>query len=368
MKFIHTADWQVGMRAQSAGGAGSRVRDERLLAARRAVDAAASHAAEFIILAGDVFEDNAVDRLLVQKVADILAGFGGPVFIIPGNHDPLMPGSVWEHPAWRSSANVRVLRDEQPVDVPGGVAFPCPVREKHSGRIPTAWIHPERDGKVRLGIAHGTVEGVQIDEPDYPIPRDAAQQAALDYLALGHWHSHAQYPGPDGAARMAYSGTHEPTRFGERDSGSVLLVEIAGAGAAPAIAPVRTGCLTWCTLEEELRAEGDLARLRRKVEEMERPADTLIEVRISGVLAAAERGELDHLGQIIASRFLTGRLDVSQLRPSPADDSWLGGLPPGIVREAATRLREAPAATGTAPEAATRALTELYAIAQEVRQ
>jgi len=30
MKFLHTADWQIGMRAAHVGAAGTRVREERL--------------------------------------------------------------------------------------------------------------------------------------------------------------------------------------------------------------------------------------------------------------------------------------------------------------------------------------------------
>jgi DNA repair exonuclease SbcCD nuclease subunit len=60
-----------------------------------------------------------------------------------------------------------------------------------------------------MGVAHGTVEGVRQDEPDYPISRGAPERAGLDYLALGHWHSTATHPGPDGVLRMAYSGTDE---------------------------------------------------------------------------------------------------------------------------------------------------------------
>ena len=44
-------------------------------------------------------EDNAVDRVQVQKVADVLAAFTGPVYLIPGNHDPFSPGSVWAPPS-----------------------------------------------------------------------------------------------------------------------------------------------------------------------------------------------------------------------------------------------------------------------------
>jgi len=101
-RFLHTADWQIGMKASHVGEAGTRIRDERLAAATRVVKAAQDAGVDFILIAGDTFEDSGVDRVLVQKVADILAGFGGPVYLIPGNHDPLVPGSVWEHPAWKS--------------------------------------------------------------------------------------------------------------------------------------------------------------------------------------------------------------------------------------------------------------------------
>ena len=71
MRFLHTADWQMGMRASHVGEAGTRVRDERLAAARRVVEVARNAGAEFILVAGDTFEDSGVDRVLVQGVADI---------------------------------------------------------------------------------------------------------------------------------------------------------------------------------------------------------------------------------------------------------------------------------------------------------
>ncbi len=382
MKFLHTADWQIGMRVAHAGEAAARVREERLSAARRVVQEACAAGAEFILLAGDTFEDNGVDRVLVQKVADILADFAGPVYVIPGNHDPLVPGSVWEHPAWRQGASasdrdgttrpavaVQLLTEEKPVGIPGGVLFPCPIRAKHSGKDPTAWIPPREGNGIRIGLAHGTVEGVHQEEPDYPIPRNAAERAGLDYLALGHWHSTATYASPDGAIRAAYSGTHETTKFGERDSGNALIVEIAEAGVTPVITPVRTGRLAWTVVEAELREPGDLPRLRAKIESLGDAAATLLEVRVTGLLAAADQDELARLEEIIASRFLHGRVDASRLRPFPGDESWTAGLPVGVVRDAAERLRQLadPAYEGVRPEGASfevasRALRELYAL------
>lgn len=385
MKFLHTADWQIGMRAAHVGEAAARVREERLSAARRVVSEACAAGAEFILVAGDVFEDNGVDRVLVQKAADILAEFAGPVYIIPGNHDPLVPGSVWEHPVWGigstasgreatagHAGHVRLLTEEKPVDIPGGVLFPCPIRARHSGKDPTAWIPPRESGeqsRIRIGMAHGTVEGILQEEPEHPIARNAAGRAGLDYLALGHWHSTAQYALPDGEVRMAYSGTHEPTGFGERDSGNALVVEIASAGAIPAITPVRTGRLNWSVIEAELREPGDLPRLREMIEALGQAATTLLDVRVGGLLASADRDELMRLEQILASRFLHGRADASGLRPSPGDASWAAGLPAGVVRDAAERLQEladpgyqGARPAGVTPEIASRALLELYAL------
>ena len=122
VKFIHTADWQIGMKAAHVGAVGQRVRDERLEAARRVIGAAASHHADFIIVAGDTFEDNTVDRVLVQKVADILGSFAGPVYVMSGNHDPLVPGWVWDHAAWQSHSSLHLLTQPKNVSSNG---FTC---------------------------------------------------------------------------------------------------------------------------------------------------------------------------------------------------------------------------------------------------
>ncbi|MCX5673354.1 MAG: DNA repair exonuclease [Planctomycetota bacterium] len=372
MKFIHTADWQLGMKAAHVGGAAPRVREERLAAARRVVAVAREHGAEFLLIAGDVFEDNGMERALIQKVADILGGCQVPVYLIPGNHDPFTPGSVWEHPAWKSMEHVHVLREEKPVDIPGGILYPCPVKDKRSRKDPTAWIPSAETGTIRIGLAHGTVEGVPQAEPDHPIPRNAAARAGLDYLALGHWHSMATYP-EDGVVRMAYSGTHETTSFGERDSGNVLVVEIAEPGAAPVTTPVRTGGLTWKVVEKDIREPGDLLRVRQYIESQDNPGSTLVDLQLKGLLAAGERGEVARIEEIAASRFLFARVDAAGLRPSPDDASWMAGLPPGILQNVAARLQElsdprfvGQRPEGASPEVASRALMELYALVPEV--
>jgi hypothetical protein len=168
---------------------------------------------------------------------------------------------------------------------------------------------------------------------------------------------------------MAYAGTHETTKFGERDSGNAVLVEIAGPAAAPVITPVRTGGLAWVSIEEELRTPGDAARLRERVEGIADPAMTLLQLQIGGLLSPADRDALVHLEEVLRSRFPWARLDATHVRPAPEDESWVAGLPPGILRDAASTLRALgdPAYAGqrpdgASPEVAARALLELYAI------
>ena len=373
MRFVHTADWQIGMKAAHVGAAAETVRDERLQAARRVVEVAEQAKAEFILLAGDTFENNGVDRILIQRTADILGRFRGEVYLLPGNHDPLVPCSVWEHRAWASHGNLHFLDKAEPLEVPGGVIYPCPVREEHSSRNPVQWIEATDSKGVAVGVAHGTVEGLQMEEPEYPIPRGAPIVAGLDYLALGHWHSTATYADSDNAVRMAYSGSHEPTKFGERDSGNVLLVEIEARGKHPIVTPMKTGRLSWRIIEQELRQPGDLARVFGQVDGVEDPASTLLDLRIKGVIWADESQELSRIWEVSQSRFLFGRLDDSYIAPYPDDESWVSGLPAGSLRDAALRLCELadPSYSGERPqdtsfETASRALLELYALVTEV--
>ena len=60
MKFLHTADWQIGMRAAHVGAAGVPVREARLEAARRVIETGREAGAEFVVVCGDTFEDNGV--------------------------------------------------------------------------------------------------------------------------------------------------------------------------------------------------------------------------------------------------------------------------------------------------------------------
>lgn len=354
MHFLHTADWQIGMKAAATGGAAGAVRAARLEAAARVV----AIRADFLLVAGDTFEDNAVDRALVQQTGEILARFGGPVYLLPGNHDPLQPGSVWEHPVWKQYENLNVMREPRAYAVPGGTLIAAPLCETHSRRDPTLALVeiPRPEGPV-VAMSHGTVEGIDAETEHHPIARNACTRAGAEYLALGHWHSTSLYPDSAGVVRMAYCGTQETTKFGERDSGNALLVRLADG--VPSIERIHTGVLSWLTLEEEVKAAGDMERLRDRVAGL--AERSLVRLEIRGLLHAAEADLLRQIMEMRA-RFLHFTVDTGGLRPA-AEDGWEDLLPEGAVRLAARQLRER-ASQGDA--VAAEALLELQALAAQV--
>jgi len=179
------------------------------------------------------------------------------------------------------------------------------------------------------------------------------------------------FAGSDGHERLAYSGTHEATKFNEPRSGHVLLVEIECRGAVPKLTSIPTGGFQWQVIEEEFREPGDTARLRQKLEAIAEPARTLLDLRLSGLLFADDQPEIDRCGELLEARFFYGRIS-STLLPPPSDDRWLDSLPSGVLREVAVELRQlaGPLAPRGAydyatPQVAGQSLLQLYRLMQE---
>ena len=362
IRFIHTADWQIGMKASGLGAASEAVRQARLESIKGLINTGNDKEAELMLITGDIFEDNAVDRLLVRKVGQLLKEFNGKVFIIPGNHDPLVPGCVWDHAVWGETSNTTVIRNNDHIDLEHCTIYPTPLKEKYSTRNPVAEIQAHDCKKIAIGMSHGNVEGLAVDDQDFPIPQNAAATAGLDYLGIGHWHSYTPYKDEKGVIRMAYSGTHETTKFGERDSGNALLVEIMERGAAPSIESIPTGKLTWHSWERKLDMPGSLDSIISELNNLASPEHTLVRLRLSGLLFASDRGNLESIDEIFQTRFLFGELISDSLNPAPEDNSWIENLPAGYLSEAAESIlqRAINGANEKERAVATRALLELF--------
>ncbi len=262
------------------------LRKTRLRTVRRILKLARSENVHFIVVAGDVFDNNRVGKELLYEVKEVLRTSPCPVFILPGNHDPLEGDSIYAvRDEWRELPDtVRILAEPAPVRLDGVTLYPCPCKARVDSQDPTAWIPPRQpeDG-IRIGIAHGSWQVLpNMPSDDHPIPAVAAEQRDLDYLALGHWHS--IFPDPQGQplGRTFYSGTPEPTGFDEDRSGHVLVVTLERPGGAPHVEARRVAEFTWLQQEAELVDEGSVKQLHRQLASL--PERTLLRVRLKGTI------------------------------------------------------------------------------------
>ena len=76
MRFLHTADWQIGMKATNLGSSAESARNARLESASRTLERAIEANVDFALIAGDVFEDNAVSPRIVFQTVELLRRFG----------------------------------------------------------------------------------------------------------------------------------------------------------------------------------------------------------------------------------------------------------------------------------------------------
>lgn len=360
LKFIHTADWQLGLRVRYIpGDAGAEVRNARLRTVKRIGEVARDVGAEFVVVAGDVFEHNGLKPSTLRKAFDILREYPVPVYLLPGNHDPYTPDSLYRSSVWERELppGVEVLKSTDPVEVrPGVTLLPCPVLDRTSLDDPTAHLSADfgpQEG-FRVGVAHGGIQEILAGMTDdgyqlsTAISLQTCARARLDYLALGDWHGCLPVN-----ERTYYSGAPEATRFKEKDPGHVLVVEITEPGAKPEVDKVEVQSLRWRKLEEQMNTEEDLTGLVAQLEEIPDKADTLLEMVLVGapdmpLMARLEQEVLEPATDRF--RWLRPRLEGlhpvvdSEALDAMAGDGWLGavvaslGAEGGRVADDAIRL------------------------------
>jgi len=335
VRFLHTADWQLGMTRHFLGAdAQPRFAAARTAAIRAIGSLAAAEGCAFVVVCGDVFETNQVDRQVVVRALDAMAATPEVTFyLLPGNHDPLDASSVFRSPTFTAHqpANVVVLDEPGPRAVAPGVELvAAPWRSKRplTDLVAAAAADLPADGTLRIAVGHGAVDHLSPDEANPALVRvDAAEAALADgrlhYVALGDRHSTTSV-GRTG--RIWYSGAPEPTDFREEDPGNVLVVDLS-EGAID-VARHRVGTWRFVRHEAHLGGHADLDLLEAWLADLPDKERTIVRLALVGQLSLAEKARLDELLAHHADLFasLQGwerRIDLVVL-PDEADFDGLG--------------------------------------------
>jgi DNA repair exonuclease SbcCD nuclease subunit len=355
VRFVHTADWQLGMTRHFLAGEAQ----PRYSAARRDVVAdlgalATDAGAEFIVVAGDVFEHNQLEPRVVSQSLEAVRRIGIPVYLLPGNHDPLDASSVYTSALFTAEKadNVIVLDRAGVYDVrPGMQIVAAPWRSKAPNTDLAAEVLQglPADGVTRILVAHG---GIDMLDPDPTKPslirlaalHDALSRGAVHYVALGDKHSRTQV-GDTG--RVWYSGSPEVTNFDdiESDPGHVLVVDIDDADGSVSVDARHVGRWRFLTLRRSVDSSRDIADLDINLDLLPDKDRTVVRLTLTGSLTVTDKAALDacldKYARLFASLQTWDRQTDLAVVPADGefDDLGIGGFAAAAVDELVAAAR-----------------------------
>ena len=291
--FIHTSDFQLGMtRWFLEGEAQVRFNDDREAAVVRLGELAAETGAEFIVVAGDVFEHNSLSKATLGRAKEAFRNLPVPVYLLPGNHDPLVADSILRKPF---ADNVHVIADSTPIEVREGVEIVgAPYLSKRANYdLVQAALAPlaPYDG-VRIAVGHGQVEAreSEADVIDLKFVENQISEGVIDYLALGDTHS-TQALGQSG--RVWFSGSPETTAFDdrERDSGNALVVVIDNGQVE--VTPHHIGRWAFRAVAADVNSDEDVERFLTVLDDMPNKSRTAVKYGLRGTGGVGAQARLE---------------------------------------------------------------------------
>lgn len=366
-RLIHTSDWQIAKVFRFVDNATMGLLQEaRLRAVNRIGDLAREHGARHVLVAGDVYDMQALSPRSLNQPLERMRNFSAVQWhLLPGNHDPHRPNGLWDQLLRKGvPANVHIHVAPEPVIYAEEslALLPAPLFHRRALGDSTAYMDGVDlpGGVMRVGMAHGTVTGFGSDDRDVPnlIAPDRPAKAGLSYLALGDWHGQKKIN-----ERCWYSGTPETDAFDVIDGGQALLVAIDGQGAAPAVTPLATGHYNWLSFSEHISSRADIdflaGKLRGVSDDLGR---ALVHLDVEGALSLEDRQYFeDQIVDGVSAALCFMRVDDRRLfpRPTPEDLDRIDRA--GFVRTAAEVLkRRAEEGAETDRMIAAEALQRLY--------
>jgi DNA repair exonuclease SbcCD nuclease subunit len=344
VRFLHTADWQLGKQFENLGAPPDKLaflRQGRMDVVRRIGQLAIDRSVDAILVAGDVFERNEVGDQLIREALATMRQVKIPWLLLPGNHDPAGPASVWDRIGRIGCPeHVHLLHSTEPVLLAGGglAVLPAPLTRKHQFTDPTEGFGQQvtSQAAVRVGLAHGSLRNrlAPAAEQHNMISDTRADEGHLDYLALGDWHSCKEV-----APRTWYAGTPEPDDF-DQDSGAVLIVELRGPGVAPTVERVQVGSYRWHNLRAQLQSPGAVEQLRACLASVTEPlASAVVHLEVRGAVSLSERAAIDEELANFEATVQVLRARTIDLIPSPTEEDLNDLGRQGFVSIVVERLR-----------------------------
>jgi DNA repair exonuclease SbcCD nuclease subunit len=347
IRFLHTSDWQLGMtRSFLSDEAQARYTQARFDAIRTMGRIAKEKQCQFMLVCGDSFESNQVDRKTVARAIEALKEVTVPVYLLPSNHDPLNAASVYCSSTFleKKPAHVYIIENTVPIQVGNGFELVgAPWLSKRPNGNPIVDLLnalPPAGSIKRICVGHGIID---IFTPDKEAENviavskleTAISEGKVHFIAFGDRHSLTKVGSGD---RIWYSGTPESTDFREDHSGFCQIVNMDDADVTTE--EVKIG--QWSFIEElvDLNTEADVESLRKKLEDIPNRERSVVKLVLKGTLTLSWHGVLQN--NILAAKdVLAGSVineDDLLIIPKDTDFTDLGFS--GFADATVKRLRE----------------------------
>jgi len=183
-----------------------------------------------VTIGGDLYEDERADVETARFLVETFASWKPMrVFLAPGNHDPLLPGSIYARSEW--PGNVHLFREPhfEPVALADGLTLWGLAHREPAWPGDPLDMAPldARDG-VHIALFHGAELGSRPDGKSVhgPFRAEQIRQRGFAAALCGHYHRRRV----DGASGLIYPGSPEPLTFDETGDRGGVIVDIGGDG------------------------------------------------------------------------------------------------------------------------------------------
>ena len=299
MKFIHTADWQIGMTFHGFKEKSRIMMEDDRLEVIEAIGKFANNPAngiDFVLVCGDMFETPRISESLVKKTFKKIERIDKSVYVLAGNHE-------WQGTEFmfttkffleNKPANLHVLeaginpvKELVGVDI---VAAPLEGKQDEIDLVKAQLDLLQPSTNIRIFAGHGSIDAIMPagGRKDLialaPIEKALADKK-IHYVAMGDRHSTTKV-GDTGL--VWYSGAPEPTSFTENDQRNVLTVEI-NPGTPAKVEKVEVGQWEFIRFgtkfeQHQLRSKQDLDDLEKQIDRIGKPSKTAVKIYLDSVL------------------------------------------------------------------------------------
>lgn len=299
IRILHTADVHLDAPFHFLGKKGARHRRRIRETFARITCLAAEERYDLLLIAGDLFNDNHPARDTQHFVLTALGALPCRVCILPGNHDYLDRRSIYHK--LTLPPNVHLLA-ERPTyltfhDLDLTVAG-NPIVSRHDSTPQLRGIL--RNGATRwfVALAHGNMQVPgPFEATNRPIEPGSIAATDADYVALGDWHTFANYS--QGEVNAFYSGAPEPTSISQTRTGTVASVTLAENGVT--VECVRVGTVQARAVEMNVTGHSETELVAAI--QAQAGADLMLHVTLVGLKSADNLVDLEAIYDATADSF-----------------------------------------------------------------